>query len=75
MQMQMLKNAPTRTIPYKEHADNIDAFVYMVLADADIQDKEMMEYIYRDRNEHRRLRQSDVRPGHAQAEGKRASST
>ncbi len=51
MQLQMLKNAPTKTIPYKEHADNIDAFVYMVLGDANFQDKEMMEYIYRDRNE------------------------
>ena len=51
MQLQMLKNFPSRTIPYKEHADNIDAFVYMVLADANIQDKEMMDYIYRDRNE------------------------
>ncbi len=28
------RTPPTKTIPYKEHADNIDALVYMVLVDA-----------------------------------------
>ncbi len=51
LQLQLLKNAPTKTIPWKDHADNIDAFVYMVLGDSNLQDKEMMEFIYRDRNE------------------------
>ncbi len=31
-------------------ANNLDAFVYMVLADADVQDKAMREYLYTDRN-------------------------
>lgn len=31
-------------------ADNLDAFIYMVLADADVQDEEMREYLYADRN-------------------------
>ena len=32
-QVQMLKNAPSKTHPYKEKADNLDALVYMVLVD------------------------------------------
>lgn len=35
--------------PYKSHADNIDAFVYMVLVDADVANEEMRKYLYRDR--------------------------
>ncbi len=45
-----LKNAETETEPWKRSADNIDAFVYMVLADAKIEDKDMREFLYRDRN-------------------------
>ncbi len=45
-----LRNFPTRTIPYKEHADNMDALVYMVLADGKIDNQEMRGYLYRDRN-------------------------
>ncbi|MCS7046381.1 MAG: hypothetical protein NZO58_08505, partial [Gemmataceae bacterium] len=45
-----LRNFPTRTIPYKEHADNLDAFVYMVLVDSKIDNLEMRDYLYRDRN-------------------------
>jgi len=48
-QMSMIKNAPAKTQPYKEKADNLDAFVYMVLTDAKIADKEMQEQLYRDR--------------------------
>ena len=29
-QVQLLKNAPAKMKPYKEHADNLDALVYMV---------------------------------------------
>ncbi|MCK5324289.1 MAG: hypothetical protein KAJ45_09075, partial [Desulfobulbaceae bacterium] len=36
--------------PWKEHADNIDAFVYRVLADADILNPDMREFLYEDRN-------------------------
>ncbi|HEV3144939.1 MAG TPA: MG2 domain-containing protein [Gemmataceae bacterium] len=49
-QTQMIRNAPTKTKPWKEHADNLDAFVYMVLVDADVKNDEMRDYLYRDRN-------------------------
>lgn len=44
-----LKNAPTKTNPWKEHADALDAFVYMVLVDADHANADMLEFLYRDR--------------------------
>ncbi len=50
-QIQWLKNAATKKQPYKEHADNIDALVYMVLVDADAPDKDMLDFLYRDRVE------------------------
>jgi uncharacterized protein YfaS (alpha-2-macroglobulin family) len=34
----------------KSHADNLDAFVYMVLTDEDFENKKMRAYLYRDRN-------------------------
>jgi len=51
-QLQRLKNAEKdpKQKPWKEHADNIDAFVYMVLVDANADNKEMREFLYRDRN-------------------------
>jgi hypothetical protein len=48
-QVQKLKNAPDKTKPYKLHADNLDAFVYMVLIDAGVENGSMDEYLYRDR--------------------------
>ncbi|MCE5278647.1 MAG: alpha-2-macroglobulin, partial [Planctomycetaceae bacterium] len=45
-----LKNAKTKTQPWKEHADNLDAFVYMVLVDEKADNKDMREFLYRDRN-------------------------
>jgi hypothetical protein len=33
----------------KEYADNLDAFVYMVLVDADVNEAEMQNFLYRDR--------------------------
>lgn len=48
-QVALLKNAQTKTEPYKFQADNIDAFVYMVLVDAGINSDEMQGYLYRDR--------------------------
>ncbi len=47
--MQLLKNAPSKTKPWKESADNLDAFVFMVLVDADIKNQEMLDFLYRDR--------------------------
>jgi uncharacterized protein YfaS (alpha-2-macroglobulin family) len=48
-QIQRLRNAPSKTIPYKEFADNLDSLVYMVLADANVFNQEMQDYLYRDR--------------------------
>lgn len=48
-QLSLLKNGETKTNPYKLQADNIDAFVYMVLVDAGINSEEMQGYLYRDR--------------------------
>lgn len=35
--------------PKKQHADDLDALVYLVLADADVADADMQEFLYRDR--------------------------
>jgi uncharacterized protein YfaS (alpha-2-macroglobulin family) len=35
--------------PYKRHADNLDALVYGVLADADVMEKKMRDFLYEDR--------------------------
>jgi uncharacterized protein YfaS (alpha-2-macroglobulin family) len=48
-QIRMLQNAPTKTHPWKEHADNIDAMVYMVLVDANVDSADMRDFLYRDR--------------------------
>jgi uncharacterized protein YfaS (alpha-2-macroglobulin family) len=48
-QLRRLKNAPTKTQPWKEHADEEDALVYMVLVDAGVADGEMRDFLYRDR--------------------------
>ncbi|MCC6127189.1 MAG: alpha-2-macroglobulin [Pirellulales bacterium] len=52
-QVQWLKNAGIEKKPdglrWKEHADDLDAFVYMVLVDADVKNAEMHEFLYRDR--------------------------
>ncbi|MBU1599017.1 alpha-2-macroglobulin, partial [bacterium] len=44
-----LKNAASRKEPCKNSADNMDSFIYMVLVDAGIKDKDMCEFLYRDR--------------------------
>ena len=53
-QNQLIRNAEKKEkgILWKEHADNLDAFVYMVLADegAKYDNLEMRGYLYRDRN-------------------------
>ncbi len=48
-EVRRLKNAPTKTNPWKEHADALDALVYMVLVDADHGNADMLEFLYRDR--------------------------
>jgi uncharacterized protein YfaS (alpha-2-macroglobulin family) len=50
-QVQKLNNAlaKPKKQPWKDSADNIDAFVYMVLADADVKNQQMLDFLYRDR--------------------------
>jgi uncharacterized protein YfaS (alpha-2-macroglobulin family) len=48
-QVQRLRNAPAQVRPWKEHADNLDAMVYMVLVDAGSPNNAMREFLYRDR--------------------------
>ncbi|HEY6563186.1 MAG TPA: alpha-2-macroglobulin, partial [Pirellulaceae bacterium] len=38
-----------RDARYRSQADNLDAFVYMVLLDADVTDRRMGDFLYRDR--------------------------
>ncbi len=50
-QIELLKNAQQtpKQKNYKDYADNTDALVYMVLADADVKNADMLEFLYRDR--------------------------
>ena len=50
-QVTLLRHAPSRTEPYKTRADNLDAFVFMVLTDAGVGDDAMRDFLYRDRVE------------------------
>ena len=50
-QVRRLHNWPTKTIPYKPTADNIDSLVYMNLVDGGVQNDDMRDFLYRDRNE------------------------
>jgi uncharacterized protein YfaS (alpha-2-macroglobulin family) len=48
-QVQELRNAATKTKPWKETADNVDALAFMILVDAGINNDEMRDFLYRDR--------------------------
>jgi uncharacterized protein YfaS (alpha-2-macroglobulin family) len=48
-QLHLLNNAATKTNPYKDYADDLDALVNMVLVDADVNSPAMRDYLYRDR--------------------------
>ena len=50
-QVRLLKNAPKKIEPWKERTDATDALIYHVLADADIADTEMRDFLFRDRIE------------------------
>ena len=50
-QVKMLENAPTKTDPWKEKADGLDAFVYMVLVDGNQPSEKMAGFLFRDRND------------------------
>ena len=51
--MQWLKNFEQKkeNVPQKQYADDLDAFVYMVLVDAERDNVEMRDFLYRDRIE------------------------
>lgn len=50
-QVELLKNAADKKAnkEWKESADNLDAFIFMVLVDADVAQNDMLEFLYRDR--------------------------
>lgn len=48
-EVEKLKRAATKTRPYKLFADNRDALIYMILAEADVNNTEMQDFLYRDR--------------------------
>lgn len=50
-QIERIKNAQQKPKkdPWKDHADDLDALVYLVLANADQKNTEMLEFLYRDR--------------------------
>lgn len=48
-QLQMLTNAAGKKQPWKTHCDPLDAFVFLVLTEADQAQPEMREYLFRDR--------------------------
>jgi len=49
-QVRLLKRGDAKADDdYKTQADNLDAMIYMVLADANLQNEAMREYLYRDR--------------------------
>ena len=52
-QLQWLKNFEQKleNVPKKQYADELDAFVYMILVDADSDNVEMRDRLYRDRKE------------------------
>jgi len=48
-EVQKLKNARTKTDPFKNFADDLDAYVSMVLVDGEVSNPEMREFLFRDR--------------------------
>mgnify|MGYP000859065380 CR=1 FL=1 len=52
-QVQKLNNAlkDPKKKPWKDHADNLDALVYMVLVDAGVENRQMLDFLYRDRSD------------------------
>lgn len=50
-QVQKLKNAPSKTEPWKTHADDLDTLIFLVLNDAGAVNADMRDFLYRDRIE------------------------
>jgi hypothetical protein len=49
-QVRKLKNADGKVKPWKHHADNLDAYAFGVLTDAKRNNRDMLNFLYRDRN-------------------------
>lgn len=49
-EVQKIKNYALDVLPKKSSADNLDALIYMILTEEKIDNKEMREFLYRDRN-------------------------
>jgi len=50
-QVRLLQNAAKKVEPWKQSADNLDAFVFMALTDAGVRNDDMLEFLYRDRTQ------------------------
>ncbi len=50
-QVVRIRNWPKNKKPRKQHADNLDSLVFMVLCDVDQVDAAMRDFLYRDRNQ------------------------
>jgi uncharacterized protein YfaS (alpha-2-macroglobulin family) len=48
-QVRLIANSEKKIRPYKPGPDNLDAMVYMVLVDAGVDNRQMRDYLYRDR--------------------------
>ncbi len=48
-EIKKIQRAPTKKQPYKEKADDLDAYVFMVLTDAGLKAPEMLAFLDRDR--------------------------
>ena len=48
-EVEKLKRATSKTRPYKLYADNRDALIYMILTEADVNNVQMQDFLYRDR--------------------------
>ena len=48
-EVEKLKRATSKTLPYKLYADNRDALIYMILTEADVNNVQMQDFLYRDR--------------------------
>ncbi|APW59396.1 alpha-2-macroglobulin family protein [Paludisphaera borealis] len=48
-QVQLLENGVSEVKPYKKNVDDVDAFVFMVLCDAEVRNEKMLGFLDRDR--------------------------
>ncbi|MDG2286753.1 MAG: alpha-2-macroglobulin, partial [Alphaproteobacteria bacterium] len=50
-QVQLIKNYAAEVRPSKSRTGDLDALIYMILTEEDVDNQEMREFLYRDRNE------------------------